>query len=162
MRRYTGEDREQLEESLRKARKLKPTASVRRLVEQRLDLLRPQLEKAFGVELRGFQPPQFLAYGQDGFHQAHRDARADAAEEIAQRKVSVVVFLNHRSEDPRDGCYGGGSLVLAGLLPGFGDEARGFPVTPSAGSLVAFRSDTVHEVKPVTHGERFTIVSWFY
>jgi SM-20-related protein len=29
------------------------------------------------------------------------------------------------------------------------------------GLLVAFRSDTVHEVLPVTHGERFTVVSWF-
>jgi predicted 2-oxoglutarate/Fe(II)-dependent dioxygenase YbiX len=29
------------------------------------------------------------------------------------------------------------------------------------GSLVAFRSETTHEVIPVTHGERFTVVSWY-
>ncbi|MER9409217.1 2OG-Fe(II) oxygenase [Mesorhizobium sp. M0589] len=29
------------------------------------------------------------------------------------------------------------------------------------GSLVAFRSETTHEVTPVTCNERFTIVSWY-
>jgi predicted 2-oxoglutarate/Fe(II)-dependent dioxygenase YbiX len=28
--------------------------------------------------------------------------------------------------------------------------------------LVAFRSDVLHQVSPVTKGERFTIVSWFF
>jgi SM-20-related protein len=158
---YTGEDREQLEQSLRRAKKLKPTDRVRRLLEDRLEQLNPQLEKAFSVSLGGFQPPQFLAYGPGHFHAAHRDTRSGATDAIAQRMVSVVVFLNDHSEEPRDGCYGGGSLVLGGLVPGLGDD-RGFPVAPAAGSAVAFRSDTVHEVKPVTHGERFTIVSWFY
>jgi len=27
--------------------------------------------------------------------------------------------------------------------------------------LVAFRSETTHEVTPVTHGERYSIASWF-
>jgi SM-20-related protein len=35
-------------------------------------------------------------------------------------------------------------------------------VMPNApGTLVAYRAETTHEVTPVTHGERFTIVSWF-
>jgi SM-20-related protein len=29
------------------------------------------------------------------------------------------------------------------------------------GLLVAFRSDVLHEVEAVTHGERYSIVSWF-
>ena len=29
------------------------------------------------------------------------------------------------------------------------------------GTLVAFRSETTHEVTPVTHGERFSIASWY-
>jgi SM-20-related protein len=158
---YTG-DREELEQSLRRAKRLKPTRSVRRLLEDRLEPLRPQLEKTFSVSLRGFEPPQFLAYGPGHFHQPHRDTSPDASEAIAQRKVSLVAFLNDQSEDPQDGCYSGGSLLLAGLLPGPGGDERAVPVAPPAGSAVAFRSDTAHEVKTVTHGERFTIVTWFY
>jgi predicted 2-oxoglutarate/Fe(II)-dependent dioxygenase YbiX len=159
---YTDEDREELEKSLRRAKRLKPAPPVRRLLDERLELLKPRVEETFSVSLGGFQPPQFLAYGPGNFHQSHRDTRPDATEAIAQRKVSVVVFLNDQSEAPEDGCYGGGSLVLAGLLPGPGGEERGFPVAPTSGSAVAFRSETVHEVKPVTHGERFTIVTWFF
>jgi SM-20-related protein len=33
------------------------------------------------------------------------------------------------------------------------------PAAP--GTLVAYRAETTHEVTPVTHGERFTIASWF-
>ena len=163
---YTAEDREQLEEgvrlSQRQAKRVKLPASVKRLVAERLAELRPRLEEKFDVSLGGFEPPTFLVYRPGDFHQAHHDAEPDAAEEIARRKVSVVVFLNDQSEEPEEGSYGGGSLVLGGLVPGFGDETRGTPVALSAGSIVGFRSDVLHEVKPVTHGERFTIVSWFY
>jgi SM-20-related protein len=163
---YTAENREQLEEGVRlrqrQAKRVKPPASVKRLVAERLGELRPRLEEKFGVSLGGFEPPTFLVYRLGDFHQAHHDAEPDAAEEIARRKVSVVVFLNDESEEPREGAYGGGSLVLGGLVPGFGDETRGLPVALPAGSIVAFRSDVPHEVKPVTHGERFTTVSWFY
>jgi SM-20-related protein len=163
---YTSENHEQLQEDVRlrqrQATKVKPRHSVKRHLEERLDLLRPRLEEAFDASLEAFEPPQFLVYAPGDFHQAHRDARADGAAEIARRKVSVSVFLNDQSEEPREGTYGGGSLVLAGLVPGFGDEARGLPVALPAGSIVAFRSDVLHEVKPVTHGERYTIVSWFY
>jgi predicted 2-oxoglutarate/Fe(II)-dependent dioxygenase YbiX len=29
------------------------------------------------------------------------------------------------------------------------------------GLLVAFRAETLHEVRPVTHGVRFSVVTWF-
>jgi predicted 2-oxoglutarate/Fe(II)-dependent dioxygenase YbiX len=35
-------------------------------------------------------------------------------------------------------------------------------VVPRAGTLVAFPSDTPHEVLPVTGGVRDAIVDWFY
>jgi len=159
---HTAEHREQVKEALRRANKVKPPAAVRSLVGERLDLLTPRLQEAFGVALSGFEPPQFLTYGSGDFHQAHTDAGSDAAAQVARRKVSVVVFLNDQSEEPREGSYGGGVLALGGIIPGFGDETRGFPIALPAGSVFAFRSDVIHEVKPVTHGERFTIVSWFY
>jgi SM-20-related protein len=163
---YTAENPEQLEEGVRlrqrQAKKVKPPDSVRSLLSERLEQARPELEQKFDVRLGGCEPPQFLVYRPGDFHQAHHYTEPDAAEEIARRKVSVVVFLNDQSEEPQEGSYGGGSLVLGGLVPGFGDETRGLPVALPAGSIVAFRSDVLHEVKPVTHGERFTVVSWFY
>jgi SM-20-related protein len=163
---YTAENPEQLEEGVRlrqrQAKKVKPADSVRSLLSERLEHVRPELEQKFDVRLGGCEAPQFLVYRPGDFHQAHHDTEPDAAEEIARRKVSVVVFLNDQSEEPREGSYGGGSLVLGGLVPGFGDETRGLPVALPAGSIVAFRSDVLHEVKPVTHGARFTTVSWFY
>jgi predicted 2-oxoglutarate/Fe(II)-dependent dioxygenase YbiX len=29
------------------------------------------------------------------------------------------------------------------------------------GMLIAFRAETTHEITPVTHGERYSIVSWY-
>jgi len=34
-------------------------------------------------------------------------------------------------------------------------------VRGEAGTLVAFPSETTHEVTPVTSGERFSIASWY-
>jgi predicted 2-oxoglutarate/Fe(II)-dependent dioxygenase YbiX len=99
----------------RKAKRVKPPALVKRLVAERLGELRPPLQEKFGVSLGCFEPPTFLVYRPRGFHQAHHDAEPDASEEIARRKVSVVVFLNNQSEEPQEGTYGGGSLVLGGL-----------------------------------------------
>ena len=44
-----------------------------------------------------------------------------------------------------------------------GEKIRALRVslTPEPGTLVCFRAETTHEVLPVTHGERFTIVSWY-
>jgi SM-20-related protein len=41
-------------------------------------------------------------------------------------------------------------------------QSVGFGVEGEEGLLIAFRSDLLHEVTPVTHGERYTLVSWFY
>jgi SM-20-related protein len=35
-------------------------------------------------------------------------------------------------------------------------------VQGETGALIAFPSEMLHEVTPITRGERFTIVSWFY
>lgn len=65
------------------------------------------------------------------------------------------------SAEPRPQTFGGGALALYGLLNDARGQNYGFPLEPEQGQLIAFRSDLWHEVKPVTHGERFTIVSWF-
>ena len=64
----------------------------------------------------------------------------------------MVVFLNDQSDEPREGSYGGGVAGAGGLVQDFGDETRGLPVALSAGSIVGFRSDVLHEIEPVTRG----------
>jgi predicted 2-oxoglutarate/Fe(II)-dependent dioxygenase YbiX len=55
--------------------------------------------------------------------------------------------------------YGGGALVLHG--PWSGPDLRA-PLTPAPGTLTCFPAETTHEVLPITHRERFTIVSWYW
>jgi SM-20-related protein len=77
-----------------------------------------------------------------------------------RRLVSLVVFLNRESETRQPDAYCGGSLVFTNLRPGPGDLKK-FHLPGEPGTLVAFRSETTHEVTPVTHNERYSIVSWF-
>jgi predicted 2-oxoglutarate/Fe(II)-dependent dioxygenase YbiX len=49
-------------------------------------------------------------------------------------------------------------LRFAGL---YAESYRRVELEAEPGTLVAFRSETTHEVTPVTHGERYTIASWY-
>lgn len=109
----------------------------------------------FGTPLHGFEPPQYLRYGPGHFFGAHTDASDH--ELFGRRKVSMVVFVNEPGADT----YEGGDLFLYGLLEGEAFKNVGLPLRPRAGLLLAFPSNVLHEVKPVTAGERLSIVSWF-
>lgn len=131
------------------------TASIVRL----LDDAMPEIARRFSVALASCEPPQFVRYPRGGFFVAHQDGNTSLIRDDSNaRRVSVVIFLNESSEEQKEGTYGGGSLMLHGSYPHF-DERYRVPAEP--GSLVAFRSETTHEVTPVTHGERYTIVSWY-
>ena len=90
---------------------------------------------------------------------AHQDGNTPLIHDDSRfRKVSAVIFLSAFSRAPAPESYGGGALVLHG--PYSGPDLR-VPLTPAAGTLICFRAETTHEVLPLTHGERFTIVSWY-
>ncbi len=133
------------------------------LVKSRLADVTPDLDRHFATALGGFQPPQFLHYREGDFYQAHRDssAHADASPISKARRVSAVIFLNARSEDPEAGAYGGGALTFYGLFDDPVGQAIGFPLEANEGLLVAFKSETLHSVAPVTHGDRYTIATWY-
>ena len=132
------------------------------LVLERLEALRPALLAHFGVTAAGWRRPQFLVYRVGDFFRAHEDgARDPGAPSVSRdRRVSVVVFLNDEAPEPSPGTYGGGALTFFGLLADPRLKARGLALTGQAGLLVAFRPDVLHEVTEVTHGERYTIVTW--
>jgi SM-20-related protein len=149
-----------VDEDVRKVLSVKAEASMATMVWDKIWDLKPSLEEHFHVHLRGSEPPVFLRYGPGAFYRPHKDGHSDSPPSTKNRLVSVVIFLNRRSDDPSQDAYGGGALTFYGLLDGPTWEKCPFPLEADPGLLVAFRSDTMHEVRPVTIGQRFTIVSW--
>ena len=132
------------------------------MIDKRLSTLIPEVERHFSVRIEGRQRLQFLLYREGDFFDAHRDRNTspEAAEFSRRRRVSVVVFLNGEAEEPAPEAYGGGSLTFYGLLGEQGDRQVGLPVVGETGLLLAFDSNLTHAVTPVTHGERYTVVTW--
>jgi PKHD-type hydroxylase len=107
----------------------------------------------YNVAVRDREPLQVLHYGVGGHYIPHVDAETlykddsglDMWEKTLDRDLSVVYFLN---DD-----FSGGELFFPLL-----DLA----IAPEAGTLVCFPSDHnyVHGVRPVTSGQRYTVVTW--
>jgi len=153
-----------VDEGKRKTRWAEVSSDASSLVIDRLTERQPEVSEAFGVEVSGVQRPQFLIYREGDFFRRHRDSNQDAkaAAFARERRVSAIVFLNGESSEPGPDTYVGGALTLYGLMDDGRGGTIGLPVTGDTGALIAFPSDMVHEVTPVSHGERYTAVSWFY
>ena len=152
-----------VDEGRRKTRWAEVSPAASGLVVERLTQLMPEVSERLGVEVSAVQNPQFLMYREGDFFRRHRDSNRDAgaAKFARERRVSAVVFLNGESAEPDPNSYAGGALTLYGLMEDGEGGSIGFPVTGETGSLIAFPSDMMHEVTPVSRGERYTVVSWF-
>lgn len=155
----TGESVDHHVRSVRMARIAKDTNA---LVTARLLDAKPALEDHFGMTLSACQPPQFLTYRHGDFYRPHQDNTPSATQIVTDRRVSVVVFLNPVAEQPQPDSYTGGSLTFYDLLKDPRGGSLGLPLQADEGLLIAFASDLLHSVSPVTHGERCTIASWFF
>ena len=156
------EGKYEVDRSHRKTRLAKVDPKTLALVSDRLNSLRETLSGHFDLELAECEKPQFLVYEEGDFFRPHMDSSDKDADEASGRRVSAVVFLNETSDEPATGAYGGGSLSFYGLLQDDPKgEGIGLPLVGSPGALVAFPSDMIHGVSPVTHGRRYTIASWF-
>ena len=94
----------------------------------------------FGIT-EGFQFTNYTApSGNYGKH-------IDRINGIPVRKLSVSIQLSSPEE------YEGGELYL------YGDN-KGISMDKSQGTLILFPSYTLHEVMPVTKGERNSLVTW--
>lgn len=134
-------------------------AGLRDAVHATLREARGALEAHFGLALQDCEPPQFLRYDPGGFFVAHQDGNTPLLHDDTRfRRISVVLFLNPASETPAAGAYGGGEFVLHGPLRG---PLLRESLQPAPGTLLAFRAETTHEVLPVAHGVRYTVVSWW-
>jgi SM-20-related protein len=134
---------------------------TRRSIEDHLTRVTPRLESHFQISLGACDGPHFLMYGPGAFYKPHHDVASTTESDAARRAVSVVLFLNDRADSPTLNCYGGGSLRFHGLLADPPWNRCAFSLDASPGMIVAFRSNVVHEVEPVTFGARCTMVAWF-
>lgn len=158
---YGRGDSASVDERTRKAARLLPTTQTVESVTSRLLERKEEVGTHFGLTLSSCEDPQFLRYRVGDFFVAHQDGNTGMmqSEREQRRKISVVIFLNEQSEMAKAGCYSGGDLVFTEWRS---DRNRGqFPFPGEAGTLVAFPSETTHEVIPVTHGERYSIASWY-
>ncbi len=147
-----------VEESVRRTMRITPSAATRDFVIEALDRHQRQIGEHFQISLTSFEEPQFLRYRVGDFFVAHQDGNTGLVrlDTDRWRRVSVSVFLNQQSEVPEADAYGGGSLIFSDFRNGAKREFKG-----ETGSLIAFPSEITHEVTPVTHGERYSIVTWF-
>ena len=100
--------------------------------------------KEFGFEISELETPQFLRYRWLQRYLAHFDSAAD---EVSQRKLTVVVQLSHPL------AYLGGNLRVWSSSP-----MRHAP--RERGMAVAFPSFCRHQANPVWLGTRYALVSW--
>jgi SM-20-related protein len=143
------EDESRLDEHVRRVWCVDIDRPTWKGVRSRLLEVKPEIEAHFGCALASCDGPDFLIYDPGAFYTPH----LDNGTRYTSRAVSVVVFLND--------AFSGGELTLYGLLDGPQWEKCPARVLPETGLLVAFRSGTLHEVRPVVDGRRCTIVAWF-
>jgi SM-20-related protein len=137
-----------IHEAVRKTASLHPSKRTFTRLHERISRQKSALESHFGATLTDCERPQFLRYETGDFFVRHQDGNTDQHEfdHLRVRRISIVVFLNDS--------FSGGALS-------FYDATTTFALAGETGLLVAFRAETVHEVLPVTSGERFTVISWF-
>lgn len=144
-----------IDQNVRRTLRVKPSDETIELVNRRLWACKEAVEKHFDVTLNECEESQFLRYREGDFFVAHQDGNTGLLRlDTELRRISTVIFLSRESQTPEPDAYCGGSLV-------FTDLRNSFHMPAEPGTLVAFRSETTHEVTPVTHGERYSIASWY-
>jgi PKHD-type hydroxylase len=96
-----------------------------------------------------FEPFQFTSYNSSRkeFYGKHTDCSLGAMDPSTSRKLSVTLQLS----DPDD--YEGGDLLLHnGMTPEVAPKKKGM--------MILFPSFVLHEVTPVTAGQRYSLVTW--
>lgn len=95
-------------------------------------------------------PPRFNRYGVGETYGVHVDAPIMSlpnSNEVFRSDVSATLFLS----EPQD--YDGGELIIEGE---FGSQS----VKLNAGDMVVYPSSSLHQVTPITRGERISAILW--
>ena len=158
---YGRADGDMVDERVRKASRITPTTNDINHVTRRLLDYKGTIERHFNSALRDCEAPQFLRYEVGDFFVAHQDGNTGLIRLASdkERRISIVIFVNNQTEEPIANTFSGGSLRFSDYRAN--PQLRQFDLAAETGMLVAFRSEITHEVTPVTHGERYSIVSWY-
>lgn len=115
------------------------------LFQKMTDVVNNVNEKAFGYDLIALETLQFTHYNSKtkGFYTRH----TDISDGLLSRKLSCTLQLTDGDS------YEGGNLLLH-------NSPEPDIVSRKKGSIVFFPSYVLHEVTPVTKGERNSLVSW--
>lgn len=145
--------------NVRRTTRLNVAPQTRDRLLEKVRGFKAQLEAYFGQPLGDCEEPQFLRYDSGDFFVAHQDGNTPMIYDQSRfRRVTAVLFVSTPADEPGPHCYAGGAIVFHGA----GSESSlRLPLHPPAGTLVAFRAETTHEVTPVTGGRRHTIAFWF-
>ena len=92
---------------------------------------------------------RLLYYDGDGEKKHFRDAHTDWTNYSCHRRMSIIIGLVNPDE------YEGGELKLH-------TSEDPVLIKKQKGYLVTFPSHTLHEVTPVTKGERYSLVAWVH
>lgn len=157
---YGKEAKGAVDSLVRKATRLNVSPETRGLVVRQLMERKAEIEEHFSVALSECEEPQFLRYQTGDYFVAHQDGNTPLIyDDTRFRKISIIIFLSIQSDEPVPDTYGGGEFLFHG--PYYKPNLR-LPAFAEPGTLAAFRAETTHEVTPLTHGERYTIASWYH
>lgn len=150
----------------RKTLSVAPSKQTLGILNEQLSLLQPKLCRFFDLPLDKFELPYFFRYQKGHYFMPHRDAQLDPHPDdqlSRKRKLSAICFLNTQSEESpaKANEFSGGDLVVYDLLSAKTSKNIGIPITAKLGLLMVFDATLLHEVTPVTSGERFTVVTFF-
>lgn len=150
--------------AVRNVGQVKVSDSNRLMIKDRLSEVKPDLEAYFNVTLNGYETAEYLIYRPGSFYTPHRDVYPDEnmSTDDRQRRISVVIFLGDEVGAESEASWSGGQLMFYGLMKDPPWDKCGLPIIGETGLMVAFPSELMHEVTPVTSGVRYTIVSWFF
>jgi PKHD-type hydroxylase len=124
------------------------TAAGRRMQDELQPIIADNAVVKAAAQPRRFSPLLISKTGVDGRYGAHVDnALMGRGAQRLRTDLSFTLFLTPPTE------YDGGELVIH--TAGMTQELKG-----EAGYLVLYPSASIHEVKPVTRGERVVCVGW--
>jgi len=114
------------------------------------DLIKQNNEEFFKFDLDKIERLQFTYYdsAEQGCYKTHKDPLI--WDTPHNRKLSLVLQLS----DPDE--YEGGQLLI------YQNSKEPILIPRQKGMIVMFPSYTLHEVTPVTKGERYSLVAWIH
>lgn len=107
-------------------------------------LVNPLLLKLWGIDLSSCDGTQLIRYKPGGLYAPHKDSSEEPSEvSFASRYFTVLCYLNSSFE--------GGQTDFPGL---------DYTATPKAGKAIVFPSNYTHSAIPISHGEKFVLITW--